>query len=83
MFVAVLPCHWIYWEVGKELQKGGSTQRVYQRWIDPYSSDAFGNAVERVLEMTNTGAKGLSAQARKELNEIFRTPTRYEWMFWT
>jgi len=45
--------------------------------------DAFGNAVERVLEMTNTGAKGLSAQARKELNEIFRTPTRYEWMFWT
>ena len=32
--MAVLPCHWIYWEVGKELQKGGSTQRDYQRWVD-------------------------------------------------
>ncbi len=81
--MAVLPCHWIYWEVGKELQKGGSTQRDYQRWIDQYSSDEFGHAVEQVLEMINTEAKGLSAQARKELKEIFRTPTRHEWMFWT
>lgn len=78
---AVLPCYWIYWEVGKDLRKAGSTNRDYQRWIDQYSSDGFGHAVEEVLEMINTEAKSLSTPVRKELKEIFRTSTRYEWMF--
>jgi thiaminase/transcriptional activator TenA len=30
---AVLPCYWIYWEVGKELQRLGSPEPRYQRWI--------------------------------------------------
>ncbi|MBI3683559.1 MAG: TenA family protein, partial [Acidobacteria bacterium] len=28
---AVLPCYWIYWEVGKELKKRGSRNRDYER----------------------------------------------------
>lgn len=35
---AVLPCYWIYLEVGKELKKKGSKKPDYQRWIDNYSS---------------------------------------------
>ena len=79
---AVLPCYWIYWEVGKELQKKGSKDADYQRWIDQYASEEFGQAVEQVLEMMNTEAEHLNARSRKVLKEIFRTSTRYEWMFW-
>ena len=77
-----MPCYWIYWEVGKELQKKGSKDAAYQRWIDQYASEEFGQAVEQVLEMMNTEAEHLNARPRKVLKEIFRTSTRYEWMFW-
>ena len=30
----VLPCYWIYWEVGRELLRRGSPDPRYQRWID-------------------------------------------------
>ena len=79
---AVLPCYWIYWEVGKELQQKGSKNPDYQRWIDQYSGEEFGQAVSQVLDMVNTEAEHLDISSREELKEIFRTSTRYEWMFW-
>ena len=79
---AVLPCYWIYWEVGKELQKRGSQDPDYQRWIAQYASQDFGRVVEHVLEMMNAEAEGLDAPSRDRLTKIFQTSSRYEWMFW-
>lgn len=79
---AVLPCYWIYWEVGKELQRRGSRDADYQRWIDQYASEEFGHTVEQVLEMMNAEAEGLDATARDRLKEVFQISSRYEWMFW-
>lgn len=79
---AVLPCYWVYWEVGKELQKEGSQDEGYQRWIDQYASEEFGRAVEQVLAMMNSEAQQLEPRSRETIKEIFRTSTRYEWMFW-
>src|SRR5918999_3222337 len=31
---AVLPCYWIYWEVGKALLERGSPAVLYRRWIE-------------------------------------------------
>ncbi len=39
---AVLPCYWIYSEVGKELKRRGSRDADYQRWIDQYSGEEYG-----------------------------------------
>ena len=41
---AVLPCYWIYAEVGAELVKRGSPDARYQRWIDTYADDEIGRA---------------------------------------
>jgi thiaminase (transcriptional activator TenA) len=41
---ALLPCYWIYWEVGKELERRGSPDPLYTRWIGTYASDEFGAA---------------------------------------
>jgi hypothetical protein len=47
---ALLPCYWIYWEVGKELERRGSPDPLYTRWIGTYASGEFGALVEAVLE---------------------------------
>jgi len=79
---AVLPCYWIYWEVGKELLRRGSPDPRFQRWIDTYSGEDYGEYVREVLDLTNRLAVDLSADERARLHRNFRTASRYEWMFW-
>src|SRR5882724_6502801 len=38
---ALLPCYWIYWEVGKALERRGSPDSTYARWIGTYASVEF------------------------------------------
>ncbi len=79
---AVLPCYWIYWEVGKELKKKGSRNPEYQRWIDTYSGEDYGKVVQQVLDMTNAEAARQGADSRRAMKELFRTSARYEYLFW-
>lgn len=79
---ALLPCYWIYWEVGQQLKKQGSKDPVYQQWIDAYSSEEFGNSVKAVLAIVNELARSAKADERRRMKEHFRRAARYEWMFW-
>ena len=79
---AVLPCYWIYWEVGKELVNRGSPDRRYQRWIDTYGGDDFGAVVQEVLDATDRLADHVGAGDRDRMFQSFGTTSRYEWMFW-
>ncbi len=79
---ALLPCYWIYWEVGKELERKGSPNPLYQRWIDTYASEEFGSVVREVLAMTDTIAESLTHDQREAMRHHFRITSKYEWMFW-
>jgi thiaminase/transcriptional activator TenA len=79
---ALLPCYWIYWEVGKELERTGSRDPLFSRWIATYASEEFGGVVRAVLEMTDVTAAGLPEDARAAMRRHFITTSRYEWMFW-
>ena len=79
---ALLPCYWIYWEVGKALMQRGSPDVLYQRWIETYGADQFGAVVEAVLALTNQLAAPLAAEPRQAMIHHFVTTSRYEWMFW-
>ncbi len=79
---ALLPCYWIYWKVGKELEKAGSPDPLYQRWIGTYASEEFGSLVRMVLEATNVTAARLGPAEREAMRRHFVATSRYEWMFW-
>jgi thiaminase/transcriptional activator TenA len=79
---ALLPCYWIYWEVGKALTRSGSPNPLYARWIGTYGSDEFGAIVEAVLAAMNEAAAPLREAERSAMRRHFRTTSRYEWMFW-
>lgn len=76
---AMLPCYWIYWEVGKELVKKGSSNKDYQRWINQYSGEAYGKTVSRVLSIMDQAATGTDEQ---RLRKLFLLSARYEYLFW-
>jgi thiaminase (transcriptional activator TenA) len=79
---ALLPCYWIYWEVGKELAGRGSAEPLYQRWIDAYASEDFAGVVRDVVELMDATGERLDGPERARVAERFVTASRYEWMFW-
>ena len=79
---AVLPCYWIYAEVGKHLLERGSPDPHYQQWIDTYGGDEFGDEAGEVIAVTDKLAAEITAGERDRVRRHFRATSRYEWMFW-
>ena len=79
---ALLPCYWIYWEVGKALISRGSPNPLYQRWIDTYGGEEYARIVKAVLNITNKVARDLKEDQKEAMKKHFMTTSRYEWMFW-
>ena len=49
VLAALLPCFWIYWEVGKNIHARAATPNPYQAWIDTYAGEEFASAVRAVI----------------------------------
>ena len=79
---AVLPCYWIYGEVGKALLERGSPDPLYRRWIETYGGEEFAEVVSAVLALTDRLGPELSPADRTKVARHFATTSRYEWMFW-
>jgi thiaminase (transcriptional activator TenA) len=78
---AILPCYWIYAEVGATLLERGSSDRRYQLWIDNYGADEFAATVAQVLEVTDRTGPTLTPADESAARAHFVTTARYEWMF--
>ncbi len=79
---ALLPCYWIYWEVGKALERSGSPDPLYARWIGTYASTEFGEVVQGVLDCADRLAAEVRPAELEAMKRHFITTSRYEWMFW-
>jgi len=79
---SVLPCYWIYWEIGKELIAQGSPVPAYQTWIDTYADEHFAESVRGALAACDVVAEGLSPDAAEAMVQSALRAAHYEWMFW-
>ena len=79
---AVLPCYWVYRDVGRTLVERSSPDPVYATWIATYASPEFDAVVEAVLAATDALGDLVSPAERARCRAHFATTTRYEWMFW-
>jgi len=82
LVAALLPCFWIYWDVGNTIARKASTDNPYRAWIDTYSDEAFGAAVRAVIAATDRAADGTTAAIRERMMTGFIRSTQYEWLFW-
>lgn len=79
---AVLPCFWIYWEVGVALKGRALQPNPYAAWLETYADPAFGQATERVRALVDAAAGATTPAVQQAMATAFRTAARYEWMFW-
>ncbi|TDI58443.1 MAG: thiaminase II [Alphaproteobacteria bacterium] len=79
---ALLPCFWIYREVGKHIHAHAAKSHPYQAWIDTYAGADFEKAVDDVIAVVDAAAKGASPRTIKAMHHAFTRATQLEWMFW-
>ena len=79
---ALLPCFWIYGEVGKYLLKIAAPGNPYQAWIDTYADEAFAEGVRKVITIADSASASTTPAIREEMFEAFERASLLEWMFW-
>ena len=80
---AVLPCFWIYKEVGDHiLQHQVKGANPYQGWINTYAGEEFGSIVKKAIALCDAAAAEASPLQRQKMTEAFVTASRLEFAFW-
>ncbi len=80
---AVLPCFWIYLEVGKHIYSQANTEaNPYKKWIDTYIDPDFEAAVNYVIQVADELAVKVSADELALMDQVFYRASQFEWMFW-
>jgi thiaminase/transcriptional activator TenA len=79
---ALLPCFWIYWDVGGTISRRNVAGNPYQAWIDTYAGDEFGEAVQAMIATTDAAAAGVTDAARGRMRGAFTRACQYEYLFW-
>jgi thiaminase (transcriptional activator TenA) len=82
LVAALLPCFWIYWDVGSRIAKRAAETNPYRAWIDTYADDGFGEAVRMVIDITDRAASAATPAVQARMMTAFVRCTQYEWLFW-
>src|SRR5262245_23056039 len=82
VLAALLPCFWVYLEVGQHIHRHASTPNPFQAWIDTYAGAEFEQAVQRVIAVVDEVATEASARTIAAMHQAFTRATQLEWMFW-
>ncbi|QBY00620.1 thiaminase II [Rhodophyticola sp. CCM32] len=82
LVAAVLPCFWIYWDVGNRIAAETGPANPYQAWIETYSDPSFGESVDAVIAINDAAADKATEAQRVAMLAAFKRSVQYEWMFW-
>jgi len=82
LVAALLPCFWIYWDVAGAITRDAAPNNRYQAWIDTYADPAFGEAVQRVIDIADKEAAEATPAQRRAMLAAFGRSAQYEWLFW-
>jgi thiaminase/transcriptional activator TenA len=82
LVAAILPCFWVYWEVGQHIASVTKRPNTYDAWIDTYADKSFGEATQRVIAITDRIAANAGAVTIQRMRRAFFRCTQFEWMFW-
>lgn len=79
---ALLPCFWIYREVGLHIYENAAPDNPYQDWIDTYAGEEFNEGVEKAIAITDRVAEEEPESRRDQMTHAFVRSSQLEWKFW-
>lgn len=78
----LLPCAWLYQEIGTGLIESGSPKPLYQAWIETYSGEESAKEVQHQCDVLNRLYDASSEEEREQMVQAFVISARMEYLFW-
>jgi thiaminase (transcriptional activator TenA) len=84
LVAALLPCFWIYSDVGTRLlaRAGALDGHPYADWIGMYADESFAAATSTARAIADRVAAGAADSTRRRMHAAFARAVTFEWMFW-
>lgn len=79
---AMLPCYWLYADIGKKYEHANPEPEIYRNWIRMYAGDWFQDATKEMIELLNKLVDQMNEQEREKVKEQFIIAKEYELHFW-
>ena len=82
VLAALLPCFWIYAEVGPDIVSKSVENNPYQAWVDTYSGEEFHTAVRNVIATVDKVAARCDQDTLAKMHAAYTMGAKLEWLFW-
>ena len=82
VLAALLPCFWIYAEVGHDIVSKSVENNPYQAWVDTYSGEEFHTAVRNVIATVDKVAARCDQDTLAKMHAAYTMGAKLEWLFW-
>ncbi|WP_314061767.1 thiaminase II [uncultured Vagococcus sp.] len=79
---ALLPCYWLYLEIGQRFSQVASPNPLYQDWINTYDSPEFAESTRQQISLLNQLSELADEDERLAMKEAFLISSQYELAFW-
>ncbi|MCG6121817.1 MAG: thiaminase II [Microvirga sp.] len=82
VLAALLPCFWIYAEIGRDIHARAGGDNPYRAWIDTYAGEEFHEAVRQVIVATDEAAAGAAPGLTERMHGAYTRASQLEYLFW-
>ncbi|WP_028547549.1 thiaminase II [Paenibacillus sp. UNC451MF] len=82
IIAVILPCYWLYYEIGEKLQGSTPEEPIYREWIEAYGGEWFRELVQEQIDRLDMIAEQVTQADRDRMKQHFIISSHYEYLFW-
>lgn len=79
---ALLPCYWLYYEIGVEFATKNSPIPIYQNFLETYDSTDFKEVLDELIHLVDEQADAACETEKEAMKQAFMISSYYELNFW-
>lgn len=79
---AVLPCFWIYRDVGNHIHRHSAINNPYEKWISNYANKEFARLVDEALLIADKMYCQATVSTQNAMRKAALQSSILEWRFW-
>lgn len=83
LVAALLPCFWLYADLGDRLTASRRVDHPYDDWLETYGDPRFAEATRRAIEIADSAAREAGPLERARMSRAFSRSMRHELEFFT
>ncbi len=78
LVAGVLPCFWMYSDIGERMLPYATAENPYSGWLETYADPAFSQATQRAVRIVTARAAEAQPEHRQRMLEAFRRSAQHE-----